>query len=156
MTVEEKKIFYYNVRDDYNTNLCSSNIIQSARFFFLNKTGFAGLYRTNLKGFFNVPFGYRKKPNFLDLNSFIYMSDLIKNVIFNHQKFSDFIVETHFKNNDFFYLDPPYLKNNNQSFVNYNSFGFTETDFNQVIDFCNALNQLGCFFSLSNSDNPKV
>ena len=49
---EAKKKFYYDVRSDFNLNLGVFNLEQSARFLFLNKTSFGGLFRVNSKGFF--------------------------------------------------------------------------------------------------------
>lgn len=81
---EAKKKFYYDVRSDFNLNLGVFNLEQSARFLFLNKTSFGGLFRVNSKGFFNVPFGHRKKPKFpkesLLLEVFI---NLLKTFIFH-------------------------------------------------------------------------
>ena len=41
---------------------------RAARFLYLNKTAFNGLYRVNSKGKFNAPFGYYDKPAFGESN----------------------------------------------------------------------------------------
>jgi len=84
---EAKKNFYYKVRSDFNHNLGESSVKQEARFLFLNKTSYGGLFRVNSKGFYNVPFGYRVKPAFPNLNLLMNASKLVETVCFLHQKF---------------------------------------------------------------------
>lgn len=52
--------YYYQVRAQSLTLL--TPIERAARFIFLNKTCYNGLYRVNSKRQFNVPFGKYKKP----------------------------------------------------------------------------------------------
>ncbi len=54
--------FYYQIRAmDREENFSKlSEVIRSARFIYLNKTCFNGLYRVNSKGFYNVPMGRYK------------------------------------------------------------------------------------------------
>jgi DNA adenine methylase len=51
MTVSRKT--YYRVR----SAIGGSRVQRAARFLYLNRTGFAGMYRLNQRGVFNVPFG---------------------------------------------------------------------------------------------------
>ena len=53
---DDPKGYYYHIRDDYNANLGDDIPMQAARFIYLNKHCFNGLYRVNSKGEFNVPF----------------------------------------------------------------------------------------------------
>ncbi|WP_420885400.1 DNA adenine methylase [Candidatus Phytoplasma ziziphi] len=55
----EKEAFYYQLRNENITLL--DDIHKTARFLFLNKTCFNGLYRVNSKNQFNTPFN--KKTN---------------------------------------------------------------------------------------------
>jgi len=57
---------YYAVREDYNRAHYFSGA-QSARFIYLNRTCFNGIFRVNLDGEFNVPFGKPTNPLFPDL-----------------------------------------------------------------------------------------
>jgi len=80
--LEAKKNFYNEVRASFNLNLGVYCIKQSARFLFLNKTSYAGMFRVNSKGFFNVPFGNRISPAFPSLMFLVNISKLIENVCF--------------------------------------------------------------------------
>ena len=53
---EEWREEYYRVREDYNAGP-PRGPLHAARFIWLNRAGFNGLYRENRKGEFNVPVG---------------------------------------------------------------------------------------------------
>jgi DNA adenine methylase len=146
--MKTKKKFYYEVRSDFNSNLGDPKIEQVARFLFLNKTCFCGLFRVNSKGFFNVPFGQKIKPKFPKESLMLKVSKLIKNVHFSHKKFNCQIT---LQKSDFFYFDPPYSKVKKTSFVGYSSGGFSNDDCLVLLEFCKKLENHNCFFTLSNS-----
>ncbi|MEA4837650.1 MAG: Dam family site-specific DNA-(adenine-N6)-methyltransferase, partial [Rhodospirillaceae bacterium] len=54
--LEGTKKEYYAIRDRYNHEKMS-DIEAASTFIYLNRYGFNGLWRTNLDGYFNVPFG---------------------------------------------------------------------------------------------------
>ena len=53
---------YYRLRSEFNQ--CREPLRRAALFLYLNRYGYNGLCRYNLKGEFNVPFGRYKKPYF--------------------------------------------------------------------------------------------
>jgi DNA adenine methylase len=55
---------YYAVRETYNRRPPSA--AQAARFLYLNRTCFNGIFRVNTQGQFNVPYGYKTHPIFPD------------------------------------------------------------------------------------------
>ena len=80
---KHNKEFYYQIREldkskGYN-NL--DNITKAARFIYLNKTCFNGLYRVNKKGYFNVPMGKYKNPKILDEENILAVSVAPQSVI---------------------------------------------------------------------------
>lgn len=150
----EQSKFFYEVRNDFNQKLNEYSLVQCARFLFLNRTCYGGLFRTNSNGFFNVPFGFRKRPKFLTEQLLLNISMLIKNVQFKAEIFNSKNLE--YEKGDFFYFDPPYVKMKKESFVNYSASGFSNDDFFSLTNFCKRLDYDNCFFSLSNSNNSIV
>lgn len=53
---------YYQLREEFNT--CQDPFRRAVLFLYLNRYGYNGLCRYNLRGEFNVPFGRYKRPYF--------------------------------------------------------------------------------------------
>lgn len=120
--VLHSKEYYYQVRG----LVPSSSIERAARFIYLNRTCWNGLYRVNLKGEFNVPMGTKTNviyegENFVDLSAALKRAKIMV---------CDF--EETFKKarcGDFMFVDPPYtVKHNNNGFVKYNESIFSWSD----------------------------
>ena len=110
-TYENTEEFYYRKRElDRSVEYRSlTNIQRAARFLYLNKTCFNGLYRVNKEGYFNTPFGKYKNPKFYD-------KDRIKKAfhLFNSPnnieiKYGDLSEAKNASSDDFVYFDPPYV-----------------------------------------------
>lgn len=131
-SMEDKKEFYYHIRDKFNedkreTTHEMGDVSVSAMFVFLNKTCFRGMYRTSKKnGTFNVSFGNYKKPTFVCDSSLKLISQMFQPVEFKVSDFETLLTCTNFDKKDLIYLDPPYVKLNNESFVSYSQEGFPE------------------------------
>ena len=75
--------YYYWIRSEYNRLSVDEkkSLIGSAMFIFLNKTCFRGIFRVGPNGF-NVPYGWNKNPDIIDVGHVHEISELIKNVNF--------------------------------------------------------------------------
>jgi DNA adenine methylase len=151
-SLQEKKPDYYNlIRKEFNEK-AGSAIEQSARFHFLNKTCYRGLYRVNSKGGFNTPYEKSKSTQNLrlDRDHLLAVSELIQPVEFTVQSFRAINPQP----GDFVYLDPPYVAVAKDSFDSYSSGGFEFHD--QLFEQVHQFKEKGIGFLMSNSNTEKV
>lgn len=153
---EERKNYFYNIRDEYNNYELKENeqnIQRAAQFIFLNRTCFNGLYRVNKNGKFNVPIGSYKNPTICDEKNLMKLSRLIQNVQFQYGDYSSSI--EYVTENTFVYFDPPYRPLNVTSgFTSYTKENFNDENQRQLAMFYRELNEQNVKLMLSNS-NPK-
>ena len=140
---------FYKIREiDHNT---LSNLEKAARFIYLNKTCFNGLYRVNSKGKFNVPMGSYKNPNIIQEEKLIFISKLLKNVEIKVMSFENIISLA--KKEDFIYFDPPYYPlKNKDSFTTYTRINFLEKDHEELSKIFQKLDKKDCLLMKSNSN----
>lgn len=153
------KEYYYCVREyDRNGKLDElSKVERAARFIYLNKTCFNGLYRVNSKGQFNVPFGNYKNPNIVNEATLRIVSEYLNNNKIKILNTDYKSALTDAKSGDFVYLDPPYAPiDEKQSFVSYTSLGFDLDDQEELRNVFVELDKKGCYVMLSNSSVPKI
>lgn len=144
-----KESYYYWLRNKFNVSTSISNIEKSALFMILNKLCFRGLYRIGPNGF-NVPYGhYKNTPNIISKKDLDDISELFKDVIFEHNDFN--ISLNNVTDGDFVYLDPPYAPETNKSFLNYTKEGFDTNTNKQLFERIKNLNEIGAKFVMSNS-----
>jgi DNA adenine methylase len=130
-----------------------SPINQAARFLYLNKTCFNGLYRVNSKGKFNTPFGKYEKPVICDADNLRAVSALLHNVTILNGDFE--AASANAKLGDGAYLDPPYIPSSKTSkFTSYTQYGFTNEDHERLARVFELMGNRGCRVVLSNSDTP--
>lgn len=139
-----KESYYYWLRNKYNNE--QNTVERSALFMIINKTCFRGMHRVGPNGF-NIPYGNYKTFKILSKDELYNISELIKNVIFRVSDFSSSIKEA--QKGDFLYLDPPYVPENDKSFVGYNLDGFNEETHKNLFKEIKKLQDIK--FTLSNS-----
>lgn len=108
------KEHYYEVRQEVPTTA----LARAARFLYLNRTCWNGLYRVNLKGEFNVPMG-TKTNVLLPSDDFESTSKQLSNATISKCDFEETLNKA--ENGDLVYIDPPYtVKHNYNGFLKYN------------------------------------
>jgi len=131
-----------------------TDIKRAAKFIYLNKTCFNGLYRVNKNNKFNVPMGRYKDPQIYNKSNLLEISKLLKNTIIkaiSYEKILNYV-----KKDDFIYLDPPYDQLNNNSFTTYTKYDFTRKDQVKLKEFYDILHKKGCKILESNSSTEAI
>lgn len=107
------------------TKRSSSRSHRAARFIYLNRCCFNGLYRTNVRGGFNVPYGGKGSgPIPKDLRQH---ARVLRSAVLVSGDFEKVLART--KPGDFVYLDPPFSVDSRRVFREYDS---TQFDFGSI------------------------
>lgn len=146
--------YYYHLRSLSPSKL--PLVERAARFVFLNKVGFNGLYRENSRGEFNVPWGrYERIPKLFNEKDIWEASQSLQSATLKWAPYQD-IIELIDKG-DFAYFDPPYAPiSPTSSFTSYTSSGFDEDDQRKLADAIRRLHRRGVKVMVSNSDTPII
>lgn len=148
---QHSKEHYYQIRSTAG----KTEIEQAARFIYLNRTCFNGLYRENSKGEFNVPIGRYKNPRICYPDALRSASAALKPAQLRVESFET-VLERAIPQ-DFVYFDPPYYPISQTSrFTAYSRFAFTEQSQIQLRNTFAALANRGVKVMLSNSDCPFI
>ena len=148
---KNEKDFYYDLRRQIFTN----NIQRAAQFIFLNRTSFNGIYRVNLKGEYNVPFGFKTYKTLFDFDNLIKLSQMFQDTFFNSCDFENIIEDV--KKDDLVFLDPPYtVAHENNGFIKYNQKIFAWADQVRLADFIEKLKSKQVFFIMTNAAHDNI
>ncbi|WP_316760042.1 Dam family site-specific DNA-(adenine-N6)-methyltransferase [Pedobacter aquatilis] len=141
---------YYQIRSsDFETRFA-----RAARFIYLNQTSFNGIYRVNLKGIYNVPFGFRTK-NFLDRDNLVSAQNALKNTTLKQGDFYDILENV--KTGDLVFLDPPYTVSHNlNGFIKYNEKIFSLEDQIRLSKLIDELKNIGAYYILTNAAHKTI
>ena len=120
----------------------------AARFIYLNKTCYNGLYRVNKKGQFNVPMGSYKNPTICDSDGILDAAKVLQKATVRIGDFGKIAPSAE----DFVYADPPY----DGTFNGYDSSGFDEAQQRRLRDAAIKWHKLGAAVMLSNSDTSLI
>lgn len=141
--------YYYSLRSKHNLE---EPLDLAARFIYLNKTCYNGLFRTNNSGEFNVPIGKYTNPQILDKDNIFLCSNALKKALIEVKDFSQ-IKPT---KGDFVYFDPPYHPIQENSFTKYSKLDFTENDQIRLRNFALHLHKKGVNLMISNSNTSFI
>lgn len=144
------KEFYYEIR----TKKFRSAAKRAARFIYLNQTSFNGIFRVNLKGEYNVPYGFRTKQ-FCEAENLRAISLSLKNTFIKSQNFSESIKDI--KQGDLVFLDPPYTVTHNQNgFIKYNAKLFDLEKQNELSTFIDEIKKRNAYYILTNAAHAVI
>ncbi len=149
--------FYYATRAmDRELNFKSLPAeIRAARFIYLNKTCFNGLWRVNSKGYHNVPIGRYKNPIIYDEDTIMAASTALQNAEIRHADFAK--VLDFADKGDFVYFDPPYYPlNATSSFTAYHENVFLDEEQKRLHGVFKELAGRGASVMHSNSDTEFI
>jgi DNA adenine methylase len=142
--------FYYQVR----SKAPEPGAAEAARFLYLNRTCFNGLYRVNLKGVFNVPRG-TKNTILMDTDDFEANAVLLADAELSTCDFAEQLSKA--GEGDFVFLDPPYtVAHNNNGFLKYNENIFAWSDQERLRDEAIAAAKRGASVLILNAKHDSV
>ena len=136
--------YYYIMRNQSYTR----TIEGAARFLYLNRTCFNGMYRVNKNGIFNVPIGTRDNC-IADIELFEEYAKLLKGMQITTADFEVIIKKA--KAGDLIFADPPYAVQKKQDgFIKYNDKLFTWADQERLCRCLSEANERGVYVVLTN------
>lgn len=143
---------YYHIRAH---PAAEGTLEEAARFIFLNRFGFNGLYRENASGQFNVPFGRPKNTSIMPLEVLTNAAQSLQAAELHTGDFETAL--HHVEAGDFVFLDPPYATRGSRSgFTDYNANVFTWEDQLRLARIFGSLSELGAHIVLVNADRPEI
>ncbi len=151
------RAYYYRVRawDRQPGYARRGDVARAARFLFLNRTCYNGLYRVNRRGEFNVPFGRHRNPTVCDAANLRAVSHALQGVRLLAADFERCLEVA--QAGDFVYLDPPYHPlSATASFTSYTAGAFGVEDQQRLAEVFRRLDRRGCQLMLSNSCTPLI
>ena len=148
------KDFYLQLRKESPNYLDCADL--AARFIYLNRTGYNGLYRVNKSGAFNVPFGDYKDPTICDAAGLRAAARALEKVTVTWNDFARAVEDA--GEGDLVYLDSPYPpRDATAKFDAYTVERFGPEDHERLRDLAVELKfKRGSHVLLSNADVPPV
>jgi DNA adenine methylase len=123
----------------------------AARFIYINRTCYNGLYRVNRKGDVNTPWGHLAKPRIYDVEGLRSTSRVLQGVELITGHYEDTIGAA--KRGDAVYFDPPFVPTSRSaSFTAYQRGQFAGPEQEELAKAMRACADVGAYVLLSNSD----
>jgi DNA adenine methylase len=142
--------YYYEMRASKPT----SSAGRAAKFIYLNRTCFNGIYRVNASGEFNTPVGSSKNV-VLPEDDFEAVSAALENASIKACDFEDSIDDA--SKGDVVFADPPYtVRHNTNAFIEYNESLFSWYDQQRLALALRRAKSRGAQVVLTNANHPSV
>ncbi|MGA8026636.1 MAG: Dam family site-specific DNA-(adenine-N6)-methyltransferase [Bryobacteraceae bacterium] len=151
MGVSERE--YYSIRNATPLN----RVGRAARFLYLNRTAFAGIYRLNRKGAFNVPYGGGDRtPEIVCRAGFLStVAQLLAGADLRCDDFEPIMSLA--CSGDVVYCDPTYtVTHNNNGFIRYNEVNFSWEDQKRLALAARNAQRRGAFVVVSNAHHTAL
>ncbi len=129
---------------------------RAARFIYLNRTAWNGLFRVNRQGDFNVPFGRFDSPPLASIAKRVEASaPLLRKARLLACDFEEAVDGA--RRGDFVYVDPPYVSaHKHNGFLRYNARVFSWADQVRLRNAVRDLDRRGVSLLISNADHPTI
>jgi DNA adenine methylase len=148
---KNSKAAYYGIREYAPT----SALNRAARLVYLVTLSFNGIHRVNLRGDFNVPYGYKTHLVTCDEDRVRATSEALASAILRVGDFEE--VTSTAKKGDMIYFDPPYtVAHAHNGFVKYNEKIFSWDDQIRLAKHALSLSRRGCHVLVSNASHESV
>ena len=142
--------YYYETRNSRPTDAFT----RAARFIYLNRTCWNGLYRVNLKGEFNVPRGTKTRV-LLDTDDFEQVARKLAGGRLLCQDFEETLSQA--GDQDFVFVDPPYtVRHNHNGFLKYNDKVFSWEDQKRLRKAVEEAASRGALITMTNADHESI
>lgn len=150
---KNSEAYYYRIRKIYNRS--NSSPAQAARFIYLNRTGFNGVFRVNTHGNYNVPYGDKPNPVFPSRSDLQLISGALKNASLRVSGYEKSLALA--AKGNLVYLDPPYPPLNGTSFfTHYTRDRFDFENQERLAEHVKKASKRGALFIMTNADLPKI
>jgi DNA adenine methylase len=127
---------------------------RAARFIYLNRFCFNGIYRTNLKGEFNVPFSGDRCGAIPQTKIFEQCSRQLRRARFVNGDFEKVLEQA--DKGDLVYMDPPYAVRARRVFRQYDPSTFTHEDIARLRSWLERLDSAGINFVVSYAESEEA
>jgi DNA adenine methylase len=151
VSIKRNRHTYLKIRSADPSRLAKFD--RAVRFLYLNRNCFNGIYRTNLRGHFNVPMGSRVGA-YCSIEELIKCSEALHKAELRASDFGDIIGEI--KNNYFVYMDPPYRVSTRRVFFEYGDKVFSTHDVDRLAESLQEIHKRRAYFVLQYADCPRA
>lgn len=146
--ISRDKETYYAIRDRFN-ELDPRGEEAAILFVYLNRNCFNGLWRTNQRGLFNVPYGSGDMADIPPLSLFLRCASALRGRTLIHQDYRATLegLDSH----HFIYADPPYFTADERTFVEYGAKSFGKSDLDELVSLLVGASRRGAQVALTYS-----
>ena len=130
------------------------DVERAARFLYLNKTGFNGLWSVNAKGQSCIGWGHRSHVVLYSPDNIMAVHEALRTARLAQAHFSHVLKLA--RAGEFVYFDPPYDTQAGTDSVGYTAQRFGRRDQHALWQVCVKLHRMGVKWMLSNADTPFI